>query len=90
MNRRAFLRGAVALAPAVILTPGLLMPVRSLNPARAVGEMGKFMGFNFVETVYVAGRRCGKTTLTAEFVAAYAENLATLMAETPNRQWFRL
>jgi len=30
VNRRAFLRGAAALAPAVILTPGLLMPVRKV------------------------------------------------------------
>jgi hypothetical protein len=30
MNRRSFLRGAVVLAPAVILTPGLLMPVRPI------------------------------------------------------------
>lgn len=31
MDRRAFLRGAILAAPAVILTPGLLMPVRSLT-----------------------------------------------------------
>ena len=30
MNRRAFLRGAALAAPVVILTPGLLMPVRKV------------------------------------------------------------
>ena len=37
MDRRAFLRGACA-APAVVLTQGLLMPVRSwVEPVRYVG-----------------------------------------------------
>lgn len=36
MNRRSFLRGAVLAAPAVILTPGLLMPVRPVYAAADV------------------------------------------------------
>lgn len=31
MNRRGFITGALA-APAVVVTPGLLMPVRSFTP----------------------------------------------------------
>jgi hypothetical protein len=41
MNRRSFLRGVALAAPAVILTPGLLMPVRKLSTERSFVVFGE-------------------------------------------------
>lgn len=52
MNRRGFLRAAAVTAPAVILTPGLLMPVKALWTPRdplagivfPLGDTGVYCG----------------------------------------------
>lgn len=47
-GRRGFLKAAAVLAPAVILTPGLLMKVR--KPVLLSGQIGFIDGFRFIQT----------------------------------------
>lgn len=47
-SRRRFLKAAAVLAPAVILTPGLLMKVRA--PRLWNGMIGRIEGFAFIES----------------------------------------
>lgn len=62
MNRRGFLRGliAAAAAPAIITTPGLLMPVKPVRARRLiypiaemvrVTDFGEFKGYGLAEFV---------------------------------------
>lgn len=57
MNRRGFLTGLLA-SPAVITTPGLLMPVKAWAEPLAVGMRSRFFGDLYVcmasGTVYVS------------------------------------
>lgn len=72
MNRRDFLKRASAVAVAAALPP---MAMEEIPPLLS-GEVGHFMGFDFIEVAPSA-----PSILTEEFVRAYAANVAMILEQ---------
>ncbi|MEM9739546.1 MAG: hypothetical protein AAF829_06720 [Pseudomonadota bacterium] len=72
MNRRGFIAGALA-APAVVVTPGLLMPVRPFTPtARPFGEGLRLVWPYLTNPDQAAGQALYSLQLSMEREAAIA------------------
>ena len=87
MNRRSFLRGTAVLAPAVILTPGLLMQVRPL----AYVAHGGVLVHPEVDAWLTEVERITATEIEArraEAMGLFAQ--AFWVSLPPERHWFTL